>query len=186
MPGNEGKVMSMAEAVDRFVSDRDQVAIGLSLENLIPFAAGHEIIRQQKKNLTLIGPISDILFDQMIGAGVAERVMAAWVGNVTTGIGYNFRRAVEGGQVTVVDYSNYALSLALQAGAAGLPCALTLSLLGTDILASNPNLKTTTCPFSGQKLVAVKAIKPDVTVVHVQRADQEGNVHLWGPYGVAL
>jgi glutaconate CoA-transferase subunit A len=181
-----GKVMPLSEAVANFVSDGDVAAIGLALENLIPFAAGHEIIRQKKKDLTLVGPISDILFDQLIGAGVASKVLAAWVGNVSTGIGYNFRRAVEEGRVEMVDYSNFALSLALQAGATGLPCALTASLLGTDILAHNHNLTETACPFTGQKLVAVRAIRPDVAIVHVQRADAEGNSHLWGPYGVAV
>ncbi len=180
------KVIPLAEAVDRYVRDGSQVALGLALENLIPFAAGHEIIRCKKKNLTLIGPISDILFDQMIGAEAVSRVMAAWVGNVSTGIGYQFRRAVEAGKLEMIDYSNFALSLALQAGADGLPCALTMSLLGTDIMARNPNITETECPFTGQKLAAVRALRPDVAIIHVQRADKEGNSHLWGPYGVAV
>jgi len=180
------KVVSMAEAVERFVSDGDKVAIGLSLENLIPFAAGHEIVRQGKKDLTLVGPISDILFDQIIGAGGAQAVMAAWVGNVSTGIGYNFRRAVEEGRVAMIDYSNHALNLALGAAADGLPCAMTLSLLGTDILAGNDQLKVIACPFTGQRLTAVRALHPDVAIIHVQKADAEGNAHLWGPYGVAV
>ncbi len=178
--------MSMSEAMARFVHDGDKVAVGLALENLIPFAAGHEIIRQKKKDLSLVGPISDILFDQLIGAGVVKKVMAAWVGNVSTGIGYNFRRAVEQGWIEMVDYSNYALALGLNAAANGLPCALTSSLLGTDILVHNPHLKVTICPFSGQKLVAVEALKPEVAIVHVQQADALGNVRLWGPYGVAV
>jgi glutaconate CoA-transferase subunit A len=180
------KVMSLAEAIDRFVFDRDKVAIGLSLENLIPFAAGHEIIRRGKKDLTLIGPISDILFDQLIAAGVVQTVMAAWVGNVSTGVGYNFRRAVESGQVKMIDYTNYSLCLALNAAANGLPCALTKSLMGTDVLKNNPNLKLTACPFTGQRLVAVRALHPDVAIIHVQKADAEGNIHLWGPYGLAI
>ena len=116
---NIDKVLPLAEAVDRHVRDGSTVALGLALENLIPFAAGHEIIRRRKRDLTLIGPISDILFDQMIGAGAVSKVMAAWVGNVSTGIGYQFRRAVEAGQLEMLDYSNFALSLALQAGAEG-------------------------------------------------------------------
>jgi len=180
----KSKVMSLSEAMARFVSDGETVALGLALENMIPFAAGHEIIRQGRRDLTLIGPISDILFDQLIGAGVVKGVKAAWVGNVSTGMGYNFRRAAEGGQIEVVDYSNHSLSLALQAGASGLPCALGLSLMGTELLARNPDLKLTECPFTGRRLLAVRALRPDVAVVHVQRADALGNAHLWGPYGV--
>jgi len=180
------KVMSLAEAVGRFVSDGDSVAIGLALENLIPYAAGHEIIRQGKKELTLIGPISDVLFDQLIGAGLVRKVMAAWVGNVATGLGYRFRQAVEEGKVEMVDYSNFALSLALQAGASGMPSLNTLSLLGTDTMARNPDITETSCPFTGQRLAAVRALRPDVTIIHVQRADSEGNSHIWGPYGVTV
>lgn len=186
MPNDIDKVMALDRAVDRFVEDGFKVALGLALENLIPFAAGHEIIRQGKRDLTLIGPISDILFDQMIGAGAVSRVMAAWVGNVSTGIGYQFRRAVEEGRLEMLDYSNFALSLALQAAADGLPCALTRTLLGTDILDRNPNIIETKCPFTGQRLAAVRALAPDLTILHVQRADRQGNSHLWGPYGVSV
>ena len=178
--------MSLDQAVDRYVEDGFKVALGLALENLIPFAAGHEIVRQGKRDLTLIGPISDILFDQMIGAGVASRVMAAWVGNVSTGIGYRFRRAFEQGRLEMIDYSNFALSLALQAAADGLPCALTRTLLGTDILKNNPHIIETACPFTGQRLAAVRALRPDLAILHVQRADRQGNSHLWGPYGVSV
>lgn len=180
------KLMTLSEAVAAHIHDGQTVALGLALENLIPFAVGHEIIRQAKQDLTLIGPISDLLFDQLIGAGVVERIMAAWVGNVSTGVGYRFREAVESGNLEMIDYSNHAISLALQAGAAGLPCSLTFSLLGTDILAENPNIRETECPFTGRKMAAVRALRPDVTVVHVQRADQEGNSHIWGPYGVMV
>src|SRR5215469_7293241 len=113
------KVLSMAEAIARFVPDGSSVALGLALEPLIPFAAGHELIRQSRRDLTLIGPISDILFDQLIGAGCVSRVMAAWVGNVSAGVGYCFRRAVEQGIprcLETVNYSNFTLALALHAG----------------------------------------------------------------------
>src|SRR5215470_20142878 len=118
------KVMSMAEAVGRFVPDGATVAMGTALEPAIPFAAGHELIRQGRRDLTLVGPISDILFDQLIGAGCVARVMAAWVGNVSAGVGYCFRRAVEQGiprRIETVDYSNFTLALALHAAALGIP-----------------------------------------------------------------
>src|SRR6476469_3163005 len=108
------KLLSMQQAITRFVLDRDSVLLGAALESLIPFAAGHEIIRQGRRDLTLVGPISDMLFDQLIGAGCAARVIAAWVGNVSAGLGHNYRRAVERGEpwpIEVVDHSNLSLSL---------------------------------------------------------------------------
>lgn len=183
---HSGKVRSMAGAVADLVADGDQIALGLSLESAIPFAVGHEIVRQGRRDLTLIGPISDLLFDLMIGGGAVAKVKAAWVGNVSTGLGYNFRRAVEQGAVEMVDYSNYSVALALRAAAEGLPFALTKSLLGSDILARNPDLTELDCPFTGQKLVAVQALRPDLAVVHVQRADAQGNAQLWGATGVTL
>ena len=184
--GLPDKVLSLSEAIETLVNDGDKVALGLSLESLIPFAAGHELIRQGKKELTLIGPISDILFDQMIGCGCAAKVMAAWVGNVATGQGYNFRRAVEQGELEMIDFSNQSLQTGLEAAAKGLPYGLTKSLLGSDILSGNPHLAPAICPFSGQKVVAVEAIRPDVAIIHAQRSDDQGNVVLWGPTGVAL
>src|SRR5512135_1637354 len=115
------KLLSMREAIASLVPDGCAVALGLQMEQMIPFAAGHEIIRQKKRGLTLIGPISDILFDQLIGAGCVERVIAAWVGNVMMGSAYNFRRAVEQGEVKVTDMSNFSVALALQAAAMGIP-----------------------------------------------------------------
>jgi glutaconate CoA-transferase subunit A len=160
------------------------VAAGLGLEALIPFAAGHEIMRQRKRGLTLIGPISDMLFDQLIGAGCAIRVCAAWVGNVITGSGYNFRRAVESGVLRVEDHSNLTLAMALKAGAMGVPFLPVRTALGSDLLGTNPGLKRCSCPFSGDPLAAVAAIRPDVTIIHVQRADEHGNAHVWGSQGV--
>src|SRR6185437_15131208 len=118
------KLMTMKEAIERFVPDGSSVAMGLALEPLIPFAAGHEIIRQQRRDLTLIGPISDILFDELLGAGCVTKITAAWVGNVSEGLGYNYRRATEKGlphPITVEDHSNYSVAMALLAGALGVP-----------------------------------------------------------------
>ena len=178
------KLLHLSEAIARFVPDDSAVALGLALESLIPFAAGREIIRQRKRGLTLIGPISDILFDQLIGAGCVRRVRAAWVGNVITGSGYNFRRAVEGGLVEVEDHSNLTIAMALHAGAMGVPFMPTRTALGSDLFKTNPSLKTMTCPFTGETVTAVAAIAPDVTLVHVQRADEFGNAHAWGNLGV--
>jgi len=178
------KLMNMAEAISQWVADGSSVAMGTTLETAIPFAAGHEIMRQGKKHLTLIGPISDILFDQIIGAGCVQRVRAAWVGNVITGVGYNFRRAVEQQQIDVEDHSNLTISMALQAGAMGVSFLPTRTALGSDLFANNPALKTVTCPFTGQTHAAVAAIVPDVAIVHVQRSDAFGNAHAWGNMGI--
>jgi glutaconate CoA-transferase subunit A len=158
--------------------------LGTAQETLIPFAAGHEIIRQRKHGLTLIGPISDILFDQIIGAGCADKIRAAWVGNVITGSGYNFRRAVESGRITIEDHSILTLVTALTAGKMGVPFMPTGTALGSDLYQSNPNLKTMTCPFTDRKLTAVRAINPDVTIIHAQRSDEYGNAHVWGNMGI--
>lgn len=158
--------------------------MGLCLEALIPFAAGHEIMRQRKRGLTLIGPISDMLFDQLIGTGCARRVQAAWVGNVITGSGYNFRRAVESGGLRVEDHSNLTLAMALKAAALGVPFLPVRTALGSDLFATNPGLRRCNCPFSGDPLAAVAAIVPDIAIIHVQRADEHGNAHVWGNLGV--
>lgn len=178
------KLMNMGEAISRWVPDGSSVTMGTTLETAIPFAAGHEIMRQGKRNLTLIGPISDILFDQLIGAGCVQRVRAAWVGNVITGMGYNFRRAVEQHQIDVEDHSNLTISLALQAGAMGVSFLPTRTALGSDLFATNPSLKSVTCPFTGQMHAAVSAIVPDVAIVHVQKSDALGNAHAWGNMGI--
>jgi glutaconate CoA-transferase subunit A len=179
------KLISLHEAITQFVPDGSTVVIGAGLESCIPFAAGHEIIRQRRRDLTLVGPISDILFDQLIGAGCVRAVRAAWVGNVITGSGYNFRRAVEAGRVAVEDHSNLTLALALRAGAMGVPFLPTRTALGSDLFSTNAHLKTVTCPFTAERLTAVAAIVPDVAILHVQRADAEGHAHLWGNFGVA-
>ena len=179
------KLRDMREAVAEFVPDGASVALGLQLEQMIPFAAGHEIVRQQKRNLTLIGPISDILFDQMIGAGCVEKVIAAWVGNVMMGSAYNFRRAVEQEGIKVFNMTNFTIALALQAGAMGVPFLPTRTALGTDIPRGNHFFYQIFSPFEPKEtLWAVRALTPDVTIVHVQRADEEGNAHCWGNFGV--
>lgn len=179
--------MTMADAVSRFVPDGASVCAGTALEAQIPFAAGYEIARQRRRDLTLIGPISDVLFDLLIAAGCVSRVVAAWVGNVSVGLGHAYRRAVERGEprrIEVEDHSNETIALALLAGALGSPYIPTRSLLGTSLLDSNPRLRRADDPFSGTPVVLVPAIVPDVTIVHVQRADALGHCHCWGPLGV--
>ncbi|MEX2221998.1 MAG: CoA-transferase [Candidatus Rokuibacteriota bacterium] len=181
------KLMSMRDAVARFVPDGASICMGTALEALIPFAAGHELIRQRRRDLTLIGPISDILFDQLIGAGCVRRVIAAWVGNVSAGLGHNYRRAVEKqvpGPLAVEDHSNLTIAFALQAAALGVPYLPTRSLLGTDLPRSNQTFKAAPDPWSGAPLLLVPAITPDVAILHVQRADAEGHAHVWGTLGV--
>jgi glutaconate CoA-transferase subunit A len=183
------KLTSMKQAIADHVPDGASVLMGAQLEQMIPFAAGHEIIRQGKRDLTLIGPISDILFDQLIGAGCVARVQAAWVGNVSTGMGYNFRRAVEKGvprPIEAVDDSNFTVALGLHAAALGVPFLPTYSTLGSDLLETHPHLREFRSPVGGEKLVAVPAIRPDVAIIHAQRADAWGNTHLWGNLGVAV
>jgi glutaconate CoA-transferase subunit A len=177
--------MRLDEAIGRFVEDGSSVAMGTGLETCIPFAAGHEIIRQKKQNLVLIGPISDILFDQLIGAGCVRKVQAAWVGNVITGSGYNFRRAFEQNRLAVEDHSNLTMTMALRAGAMGVSFLPSKTALGSDLPRSNPGLKTTVCPFTGERLMAVSAIRPDVCIIAVQRADVFGNAHAWGNLGLS-
>jgi glutaconate CoA-transferase subunit A len=180
----DSKLLSLADAVARFVPDGASVVMGTALESFIPFAAGAEIVRQRRRDLTLIGPISDILFDQLIGAGCVRRVRAAWVGNVITGSGYNFRRAVESGALEVEDHSNLTMVMALRAAAMGVPFMPARTALGSDLYRTNTGLKAITCPFTGVRLTAVEAIRPDVAIVHVQRADAAGNAHAWGNLGV--
>jgi glutaconate CoA-transferase, subunit A len=181
------KLLSMPEAIARYVPDGASVALGLALEPLIPFAAAHEIIRQGRRDLTLIGPISDILFDQLIGAGCVARVIAAWVGNVSEGLGYNYRRAAEQGiphPLAIEDYSNYSVGLALLAGALGVPYIPMCSLLGSDIARDHPSLRPAPSPFGGEPTLLVPALNPDVAIVHVQRAVAEGRAHVWGGLGI--
>jgi glutaconate CoA-transferase subunit A len=179
--------MSMRDAVTRFVPDGASICMGAALEALIPFAAGHELIRQRRRDLTLIGPISDILFDQLVGAGCVRRLIAAWVGNVSAGLGHNYRRAVEQrvpAPLEVEDHSNLTIAFGLQAAALGVPYLPARSLLGTDLPRSNPTFRSAADPWSGAPLLLVPAIRPDVAILHVQRADEEGHAHVWGTLGV--
>ncbi|MBV9341080.1 MAG: CoA transferase subunit A [Acidobacteria bacterium] len=181
------KLLSMSDAISRCVSDGSSVALGLQMEQMIPFAAGHEIIRQKKRGLTLIGPISDILFDQLIGAGCVDKVIAAWVGNVMMGSAYNFRRAVEQQEVKVFNMTNFTVALALEAGAMGVPFMPTKTALGSDTAKGNHFFYQIFSPFSSKEpLWAVRALNPEVAIVHLQRADAEGNAHCWGSFGVML
>ncbi|MGH2373126.1 MAG: CoA transferase subunit A [bacterium] len=182
-----GKVMGLADAISRFVPDGAAVVMGTCLESMIPFAAGHELIRQRRRDLTLVGPISDMLFDQLIGAGCVARIQAAWVGNVSAGLGHAYRRAAEQGiprPITVEDYTNYTISLALLAGAHGIPFVPCRSGPGSDITRDHPGFAEGTSPFEHEKVLLVRALRPDVTIVAVQRADAEGNAHLWGNLGI--
>jgi glutaconate CoA-transferase, subunit A len=177
----------MREAVARFVPDGASVCMGTALEALIPFAAGHELIRQRRRDLTLVGPISDILFDMLVAAGCVRRIQAAWVGNVSAGLGHNYRRAVEQGvphPIEVEDHSNLSIAVALQAGAMGAPYIPTRSLLGTGLLDSNPTFRQARDPFSGDPIVLIPALRPDVAILHVQRSDTDGHAHCWGTLGV--
>ena len=182
------KLCTLAEAIQRFVPDGSSVAMGLQLESMIPFAAGHEIIRQQKRDLTLVGPISDILFDQLVGAGCVRKIVAAWVGNVMMGSAYNFRRAVEEKvphPLEMVDHTNLTVALALHAAALGVPFLPTYTAIGSDLFGRNPGLAEFEAPFTGEKMMAVRALAPDVAIIQVQRSDAHGNAHVWGNLGAA-
>jgi len=180
------KLCGLKEAIAQEVKDGMVVAMGCSLESLIPFASGYEIIRQKKRELTLIAPISDIQFDQLIGAGCVKKVIAAWVGNVAAGLGHNFRRAMEEGipsALQMEEHSNFTLGLGLKAAAMGLPFLPTSTVRGSDF-GQGSHFRTVACPFSGEELLAVGAIVPDVAILHVHRADADGNAHAWGNLGV--
>lgn len=190
------KVMPLSEAIRRFVKPGMRVALGTCLEQMIPFAATHEIIRQGAgsgspdggiADLELVGPVSDICFDQLIGAGLARRVTAAWVGNVMMGSAYAFRRAAERGEprkIEIVEFSNFTLALALHAAAIGAPFIPTRSALGSEIIDRNPYLEVIENPLGGGPVLAVKPLVLDVAVVHAQRADTHGNAVLWGSLGI--
>ena len=192
------KLHSLQEVIASHIPNGSSVALGLQMEQMIPFAAGHVIMRQKKRDLRLIGPISDILFDQLIGAGCVKDVVAAWVGNVMMGTAYNFRRAVEqenpgtpGEKLKVFNMSNFTLALALQAGAMGVPFLPTRTARGSDIPKNNHFFYEIVSPFaseSGERemLYAIRGLVPDVAIVHVQRADEDGNAHCWGNFGVMI
>ncbi|HEY5990283.1 MAG TPA: CoA-transferase [Streptosporangiaceae bacterium] len=159
--------------------------------HLIPFAAGHEIIRQQKRDLTLIRMTPDLIYDQLIGAGCARKLIFSWGGNPGVGSLHRFRDAVENawpGPLELEEHSHAGMANRYVAGASGLPFAVLRGYSGTGLegLAGpdgHPTVRPITCPFTGQRLTAVAALRPDVTIIHAQRADQAGNVQLWGITG---
>ena len=180
------KIRSLHDAIAQEVEDGMSIAMGCGLESLIPFAASYEIIRQKKNNLTLIAPISDMQFDQLIGAGCAKKIIASWVGNVAAGLGHNYRRAAEAGiprPIEIEEHSNFTIGLGLQAAATGLSFLPTKTVRGSDFRSEN-QFASVRCPFTNEELLAVRAIKPDLAILHVQRADGEGNAHAWGNFGV--
>ena len=179
------KILSMKDAVAKFVSDGDTVVIE-GFTHLICFAAGHEIIRQKKKNLTLARLTPDLIYDQMIQAGVAKKLIFSWAGNPGVGSLHAFRRAIEAKPPTleIEEYSHFGMVARLSAGAANLPFWPLRNYEGTDIPKANPRIKTVDCPYTAEKLAAVPALRPDVTIVHAQRADASGNAQVWGLMGV--
>jgi glutaconate CoA-transferase subunit A len=183
------KLTSLKDAIRDLVRNGDTVALGAALETDIPFAAAHEIIRQGKRDLAVIAPISDAGTDLLIGAGCVGGIKGAWVGNMMGGVGYNYRRACEGRvprAITVRDYTNLSLGLALFAGASGVPYVPMRSLLGSDIPRLNPDfIRADNALAPGEPLILVPALIPDVAIVCVQRADESGACHHWGSRGVA-
>ena len=180
------KILSLHRAIAHEIEDGMSIAMGCGLESLIPFAASYEIIRQKRKNLTLIAPISDMQFDQLIGAGCVKKIIASWVGNVAAGLGHNYRRAAEMAiphSIEIEEHSNFTIGLGLQAAAMGLPFLPTRTVKGSDFKKGS-QFVSLPCPFTNEELLAVRAIKPDVAILHVQRADREGNAHGWGNFGV--
>jgi len=180
------QIMSLADAVASTIRDGDTVALE-GFTHLIPYAAGHEIIRQQKRDLTLIRMTPDLIYDQMIGMGCVKKLIFSWGGNPGVGSLHRLRDAVENAwprSLEIEEHSHAAMANAYEAGAAGLPCAIFRGYLGADLAKVNPNIKRITCPFTGEELAAVPAISPDVAVIHALKADRAGNVLLEGIVGV--
>ena len=178
----------MRDAVARFVHDGDTVVIE-GFTHLICFAAGHEIIRQRRRDLTLARLTPDLIYDQMIGAGCARKLVFSWAGNPGVGSLHAFRRAVEGvgtrdSGLEIEEYSHFGMVARFAAGAARLPFWPLRDYMGTDLPRANPDIKSVTCPYTGEELATVPALNPDVTIVHAQRADADGNTQIWGLLGV--
>jgi glutaconate CoA-transferase subunit A len=175
----------MKDAVAQLVHDGDTVVIE-GFTHLICFAAGHEIIRQKKKDLTLARLTPDLIYDQMIEAGVAKKLIFSWAGNPGVGSLHAFRRAVEAKPPTleIEEYSHFGMVARLSAGAANLPFWPLRNYADTDIPKANSLIKSVDCPYTGEKLATVPALRPDVTIVHAQRADADGNTQVWGLMGV--
>jgi glutaconate CoA-transferase subunit A len=180
------EVVTLAEAVGELVHDGDSVAME-GFTHLIPFAAGHEVIRQRRRDLTLIRMTPDLIYDQLIGMGCARKLIFSWGGNPGVGSLHRFRDAVENGwpgPLEIEEHSHAGMANRYVAGASNLPFAVLRGYVGTELMERSRGLAPITCPFTGETLTAVAAIRPDVGVVHAQRADREGNVQIWGIVGV--
>ena len=182
------EIVSLAEAVERAIHDGDAVAME-GFTHLIPFAAGQEVIRQRRRNLTLIRMTPDLIYDQLIGAGCARKLIFSWGGNPGVGSLHRFRDAVEHSwpvPLEIEEHSHAGMANRYVAGASGIPFAVLRGYNGTGLETINgaPTIKPITCPFTGETLTAVSALRPDVAVIHAQRADRTGNVQLWGITGV--
>jgi glutaconate CoA-transferase, subunit A len=178
--------LTLRDAVSRFVKPGDTVALE-GFTHLIPFAAGHEIIRQRLNDLTLVRMTPDLIYDQMIGCGCAKKLVFSWGGNPGVGSLHRLRDAVERGwphPLEIEEHSHSAMAHAYAAGAANMPCAVFRGYLGSDLAQVNPRIRSITCPFTGEVLASVPAIRPNVTVIHAQKADRRGNVLICGIVGV--
>jgi glutaconate CoA-transferase subunit A len=179
-------ILPLNEAVARYVHDGDRVAME-GFTHLIPFAAAHEVIRQRRRHLTLIRMTPDVIYDQMIGMGAADRLVFSWGGNPGVGSLHRLRDAVENGwpnPLVLEEHSHAAMANAYDAGAAHLPFAVFRGYKGVDLPTVNSNIRSITCPFTGERLAVVPPIRPDVTIIHALRADRAGNVLLDGIVGV--
>jgi glutaconate CoA-transferase, subunit A len=181
-----GEIVALSEAIAELVRDGDTVALE-GFTHLIPHAAGHELIRQGRRELALIRMTPDVTYDQLIGAGCARRLTFSWAGNPGVGSLHRLRDAVEHGwpqPLELVEHSHAGMAAAYAAGASNLPFGVLRGYVGTDLAERTSGLATITCPFTGEQLAAVPAHRPDVGIVHAQRADRTGNVQLWGITGV--
>ena len=179
------KVASMRQAIADHVHDGDVVVVE-GFTHLICFAAAHEIIRQRRRDLTLCRLTPDVVYDQMIAAGCASKLVFSWAGNPGAGSLHAFKRAVESRPptITIEEYSHFGMVARFSAGAARLPFWPLRDYQGTDLPAANPRIRSVTCPYTGEALATVPALNPDVTIVHAQRADADGNAQVWGLLGV--
>ena len=181
-----GEVTTLREAVAELVNDGDSVALE-GFTHLIPTAAAHEIIRQQRRNLTLIRMTPDLIYDQMIGMGCAKKLIFSWGGNPGVGSLHRFRDAVQKGwpqPLQIEEHSHAGMANRYVAGASNLPFAVLRGYVGTDLPKVTSTIAPITCPFTGEELMAVPALKPDVAIIHAQQADRRGNVALWGITGI--
>ena len=180
------EIVSLAEAVSLTIRDGDTVAME-GFTHLIPFAAGHEVIRQRRRDLTVVRMTPDLIYDQLIGAGCVRKLVFSWGGNPGVGSLHRFRDAVEHGwphPVEIEEHSHAGMANRYVAGASGLPFAVLRGYAGTGLVEQTDTIKPVTCPFTGETLMAVSALNPDVSVIHAQQADRAGNVQLWGIVGV--